>query len=187
MGPGKSGGAVTQLDNDYAPLFKRAASRYVSHVGLCPTRYLPFAGDVDAQRASDCSRAVGDQRKGVDRMDVSPRDRQIKHVRYIHYKWKQSESLPITTWRRMECPISIERTVIIIEWTASQSSSRSSQMDGWLWIFLMIADRVNLDRPPHLKLNPTAEKARRRTPRSRSDRTAIAARSRSFRRGIVST
>ena len=142
-------------------------------MGLCPTRYLPFAGDVAAQRASDCSRAVGDQRKGVDRVDLRPRDRQIQHVRYIHYKWQESESLPIATWRRMECPISIEQTVIFIEWTTSQSSLRSSQMHGWRWIFLMIADRVNLDRPPHLKLNLTAEKARGRTPRSRSDRTAI--------------
>ena len=161
---------VTQLDNDCSPLFKRAVPRYFSRVGHSPTRYLPFAGDVDAQRGSDCSRAVRDQRMGVDRVDLSPCDRQIKHMRYIHYKWQQSESLPIATWRRMECPISIERTVIFIEWTTSQSSSRSSQMDGWRWIFLMITDRVNLDRPPHLKLNPTAEKAHGRTPRSRRDR-----------------
>ena len=52
----------------------------------------------------------------------------IKHVRDIHYKWQQSESLPIATWRRMECLISIERTVIFIEWTVSHSSSRSSQI-----------------------------------------------------------
>ena len=50
----------------------------------------------------------------------------IKHVREIHYKWQQSESLPIATWRRMEHLISIERTVIFIAWTTSQSSSRSS-------------------------------------------------------------
>ena len=159
-----------------APPYLTAPCPDISPVWDCPTRYLHFAGDVDAQRASDCSRAVGDQRKGVNCVDVSPCDRQIKHVRYIHYKWQQLKSLPIATWRRMECPISIERTVIFIEWMASQSSSRSSQMDGWQRIFLMIADRVNLDRPPHLKLNPTAEKARGRTPRSRSDRTATAAR-----------
>ena len=113
-------------------------------------RNLYVAGGVDTSYASDCIRAVGDQRKGVDRVDLSPRDCQIKHVHYIHYKWQQSESLPIATWRRMECPISIERIVIFIGWTTSQSSSRSSQMDSWRWIFLMIADRVNLDRPPHL-------------------------------------
>ena len=55
----------------------------------------------------------------------------IHHVRDIHYKWQQSESVPIPTWGRMECRISIERVVIFIKWTVSQSSSRSSQL-GWL-------------------------------------------------------
>ena len=53
VGPGNSGGAVTQLANDCAPLFKRAVSRYFFRVGLCPTHFLPFAGYVDARWTSD--------------------------------------------------------------------------------------------------------------------------------------
>ena len=54
--------------------------------------------------------------------------------------------------------------------------------DGWLAVdspldrdptAMVTPDR---DHPPHLKLNPTVEKDHRRTPRSQTDRTKIAAR-----------
>ena len=80
-----------------------------------------FAGDLATRLALDLS---GNHRS---RGPESTRS-SIKHVRKIHYKWQQSESLPIATWRRMERLISIERTMIFIEWTASQSSSRSSSI-----------------------------------------------------------
>ena len=37
----------------HAPQFKRVYFLFFFRVGLCPTRILPYAGDVDAQRASD--------------------------------------------------------------------------------------------------------------------------------------
>ena len=52
VGPGKKFGAVTQM-RYRAPIFKLTKHRYFFRVGLCPTHVLPFAGDVDARRASD--------------------------------------------------------------------------------------------------------------------------------------
>ena len=52
MGPGKKFGAVTQMRYD-APIFILYLIQNFFRVGLCPTHFLPFAGDVDAQRASD--------------------------------------------------------------------------------------------------------------------------------------
>ena len=37
----------------YTPLFKLTYRYIFFHVGLCPTRFLPFAGDVDARQALD--------------------------------------------------------------------------------------------------------------------------------------
>ena len=52
MGPGKKFGAVTQM-RYCAPIFILNLIQNFFRVGLCPTRFLPFAGDVDAQRALD--------------------------------------------------------------------------------------------------------------------------------------
>ena len=52
------GGAAMQLMDNCAPLFKRNFFHYFLRVGLCPTRYLPFAGDVDARQASDSVRTA---------------------------------------------------------------------------------------------------------------------------------
>ena len=55
VGPGKKFGAVTQVRYS-APIFILIIFRYFFRVGLCPTHVLPFAGDVDARRASDSVR-----------------------------------------------------------------------------------------------------------------------------------
>ena len=52
VGPSKKFGVVTQM-RYRAPIFKHTMIRYFFRVGLCPTHVLPFAGDVDARRASD--------------------------------------------------------------------------------------------------------------------------------------
>ena len=57
VGLGKKFGAVTQM-HYRAPIFKLTKHRYFFHVGLCPTHVLPFAGDVDARRASDSVRTA---------------------------------------------------------------------------------------------------------------------------------
>ena len=41
-----------------ALIFKHTKIIYFFRVGLCPTHILPFAGDVDARRASDSIRTV---------------------------------------------------------------------------------------------------------------------------------
>ena len=51
VGPGKKFGAVTQM-RYRAPIFKLNFIQNLFHVGLCPTRFLPFLGDVAASRAS---------------------------------------------------------------------------------------------------------------------------------------
>ena len=49
VGRGKNLGAVTQM-RYRAPIFNHGKFHYFLHVGLCPTRFLPFAGDVDPRR-----------------------------------------------------------------------------------------------------------------------------------------
>ena len=41
-----------------SPIFKHTMVKYFFRVGLCPTHVLPFAGDVDARRASDSIRTA---------------------------------------------------------------------------------------------------------------------------------
>ena len=57
VGPGKKFGAVTQMCY-CAPIFILTFFIYLFRVGLCPAYVLPFAGDVDAQRASDSVRTA---------------------------------------------------------------------------------------------------------------------------------
>ena len=52
---------------------------------------------------------VGSDESGGDRVDPSPRDRQIKHVRKLGDKWIRSEHVPDATWRREERRIGIEK------------------------------------------------------------------------------
>ena len=57
VGPGKNLGAVTQM-RYHAPIFMHDKFFFFFRVGLCPTRYLPFAGDVAAYRALDSVRTT---------------------------------------------------------------------------------------------------------------------------------
>ena len=57
VGPGKIVGAVTRKRYT-APQFKLNFFKNFFHVGLCPTRFLPFVGDVDARQASDSIRTT---------------------------------------------------------------------------------------------------------------------------------
>ena len=52
VGPGKMIGAVTRK-RYAAPQFKLDLFHLFFRVGLCPTRSLPFAGDMDERHASD--------------------------------------------------------------------------------------------------------------------------------------
>ena len=52
---------------------------------------------------------VGSDQSGGDRVDLSPRDRQIKHVRKLGDKWIRSERVPDATWRHEERQIIIKK------------------------------------------------------------------------------
>ena len=70
-----------------------------------PTRFLPC-------RTRGDTIGVGSSRLGsqsVDRVDPSPRDRQIKHVLQMGSKWIRSERLPDATWQREERRIVIKK------------------------------------------------------------------------------
>ena len=70
-----------------------------------PTRFLPcrMRGDTIGVGSS----RLGSQ--GVDRVDPSPRDHQIKHVLQMGSKWIRSEHLLDGTWRREERRIVIKK------------------------------------------------------------------------------
>ena len=57
VGPGKMIGAVTRKRYT-APQFNLDLFHLSFCVGLCPTRFLPFAGDVDAWQALDAVKTV---------------------------------------------------------------------------------------------------------------------------------
>ena len=52
VGPGKKFGAVTQM-RYRASVFNLTFFKNFFCVGLCPTHFLPFVGDMDARQASD--------------------------------------------------------------------------------------------------------------------------------------
>ena len=88
MGPGNRGGAITQLTYKGAPLFNHVLSQYFLHVGLCPTLFLPC-------RTHGGTIRVGFGRpwsQGVDRVDSSPRDHEIRHVHEKQLKWRRSRA-----------------------------------------------------------------------------------------------
>ena len=62
-----------------------------------------LAGDVDAWRASDLLT------DGYDRVDPSPRDQQIKHVRKSGIEVRRSDDSPDATWRHEKRRISFKR------------------------------------------------------------------------------
>ena len=183
----------------HAPVFKRNKCWVFLRVGHSPTRYLPFASDVDAQQASDCIRAVGDPRKGVDRVNLSPRDRQsstcaksiISGSNRRAYQWPRGDAWSVR---------SPSERMIAIDGFPGDSWGRSDlhqtdrnlhRMDDIAIFIAIFTDRTAGGGPSsrswhtgsgesrsstHLKLHQTAGKIRERTPRSQSDRTAIAAR-----------
>ena len=72
-----------QLIGESSPLFNRVLPLYFFRMGLCPTRFLPC-------RTRGGTMGVGSSwvsSRGVDRVDQSPRDCQIKHVPKIYLKW----------------------------------------------------------------------------------------------------
>ena len=82
------------------------------------------------------------------------------------------ECLPVATWSLPVRPIFIKRTS-----SRSRSSSQFSSI-GWRTLIKIVDHAIARSWPSvHLKRYRTAMKTRGRTPRSRSDRTAIAARS----------
>ena len=157
---------------------------------------LPFAGDVDAQQASDCIRAVGGQCKGVDRVDLSPRDRQsstcAKSIISGSYRrayrsphgdaWSVTspskrtvaiDGLPRDSWGRCNLHRTnrdlhrMDDIAIFTDRTAGGGPSSRSWHTG----------TGESRSSTHLKLHRMAGKIHGRSPRSRSDRTAITARS----------
>ena len=62
----------------YRPLIYRGENRFFSSVWDSVPHVSYLAGDVAAWRASDQIRAAKIKSQGVDRVDPSPRDRQIK-------------------------------------------------------------------------------------------------------------
>ena len=74
VGPGKRVGAVTQLLDICAPLFNRALSTILFRVGLC-------SHGISLLQVTWPHRTSRIQAQGVDRVDPSPRDHRLQHVR----------------------------------------------------------------------------------------------------------
>ena len=138
-----------------------ATSHRFLRVGLCPTR-LTFC------RRRERTVGVGFHQDSGDRVDPSPRDHQSSTCANVGLS-------------------ELDRGILLRHVASSDGRDLhrdSHRSDGWRWIILMIADRVNLDRP--LTWSPigwrgeVVEDLHDRgsiEPRSRRDQTAIAARS----------
>ena len=96
----------------------------------------------------------------------------IQHVRKDSLKWRRSKGLACATWTILERWIFIKRRAL-----RSRSSPRSLPI--WRQTLVGIGDHAIGRSEPfvHLRRYRTVARTRGRTPRSRSDRTAIAARS----------
>ena len=138
-----------------AVLFKRKISRYFFRVGLCTHTISVLQ---DAWRCEE--RWI--RLNGGDHVDLSPRDHQMQHVRIAYLKWPRSEGYAMATWR-------LENRPIIINWRSHDRDLTASTEAAWNSLARRIFIRSDLHR--------TALRTRGRTPRSRSDQTAIAARS----------
>ena len=110
--------------------------------------------------------------EALDRVDRSPDDHWLQHVLKKENKWIKIDGLPCATWTMLERWIFIKRRAL-----RSRSSPRSSPI--WRQTLIGIVDHAIARSWPfvHLRRYRTATRTRGRTPRSRSDRTAIAARS----------
>ena len=94
--------------------------------------------------------------QGVERVDPSPRDRQIKHVLKKKIKWNPSDALPVDTWKLLERRITIGRTMLVDKaWSHDRIATLPDQI-GRLRRFV----EEHHDRGPI-------------EPRSRRDRAAI--------------
>ena len=115
---------------------------------------------------------VGSDQSGGDRVDPSPRDHWLQHVLQKKSKWIKIDGLPCATWMILERWIFIKRRAL-----RSRSSPRSLPI--WRRTLVGIGDHTIGRSEPfvHLRRYRTVARTRGRTPRSRSDRTAIAARS----------
>ena len=91
---------IRQLIGESSPLFNRVLSLYLFSVRLCSHTIL-FC------RTRGGARIVRFGWNGGDRVDPSPRDRQIKHVLQIGSKWIRSKRLPDDTWRHQVRRITI--------------------------------------------------------------------------------
>ena len=67
---------------------------------------------------------VGSNQSGWDRVDPSPRDHQLMHVRNLSIKWPRSEGQAMATWRRKNHPI-------IIKFRSSDRDLTASSEAAW--------------------------------------------------------
>ena len=74
------------------PLFNLTYRNIFFRVGLCPTRFLPFAGDVDARRALDSVRTE----------EISWTRLHAILIKTRALKWGLSEVDQRLTWRHVE-------------------------------------------------------------------------------------
>ena len=107
-----------------ALLFNRVLSHHFLRVGLCPTR-LTFC------RRRGRAVGVGFHQDGGDRVDPRPRDHQSSMCANVGLS-------------------ELDRGILLRHVASSDGCDLHHDFhrsDGWRWNFLMMADRVNLDRP----------------------------------------
>ena len=94
------------------PVFKHNKRCHFLRVGLCPTRFLPFAGDVAAQRTSDAHALIGMRRCGGHGVHAITNYSRCRKNRGLN-------GSPADAWTEMarsiviECSITIGRAISI--------------------------------------------------------------------------
>ena len=199
VGPGNSGGMVTLWLCRGAPLFNRQMSLYFLRVGLCSHTILPFRrrGRVASvgsphgrvrSRGPESSRSSNPSR--AKNGDLSNDDPMTYHAPRGNPRSSRSSSNR-RPWDDRDHPICIGRprlfaiTVTHVEQSWSADLHQTDAMGAPCRSRSNLPLTATMKRNPSLFLmipgasdfNPTAQTGRGRTPRSRSDRTAIAARS----------
>ena len=179
VGPGNIGGTVTLWWRWELPYLTAMSPSISSVWDYVPTRFLfcRWRGDTTY---------VGSHGEDVDRVDPSPRDLHQSTCLKKRFKWYPRWT---TRGRARKHGSASDGCGFLCKWkqrAIARSSSDGRDLhrelhrsNGWWWTLPTItAYEIARSWPsPHLKRYRTATKTRGRTPRSRSDRTAIATQS----------
>ena len=135
-----------------------------------------------------CVRFGRPRSRGVDRVDLSPRDQWFKHVRYFWVKWRWLNAADFDTWKLLERWILIERTPMVAK---PDRAIRPPTLPDQIWRQWSIVphDRDQTVPSPELQSDDLQDSWKNSTiaVRSNRDRGAIEPRSWNLRCWIAST